>query len=471
MKFDIYLEKVKNEEDLILFKDAIKCANNGIYRGAFILTWLCGIESLKRRFKECGKQDKRANDTYSQIIKAEKQHKAVDESIIERALNYGFIDELEQEKLKQLYKLRSVFAHPYNAEPHVIELENAINLITAIILSRPTLLSEGFINNLVGKLSNDKCYLNDFEKNVKEETKIWVNKINPNYYKYFIENYTKIAEQTCADKSLQIFINRAKWVLEEFIKSIGYDIYNKNEWHDFVSTYPKMSLFLAFRNPDFFLNIGILGQNYIINKVIELSSSYPSWLEILIPFLEKEEILRENHSKVLDLIQKTPFEALKSIRIPFKFICMHLIKELESGDFYRQNPATLNLQSNENLLKEVPNEILLKLGKTLHEASLNNAFDAKEYITKIINNSGNYPIYFLFGICDALIYTSTSYSCILDYAFSSIIQLINNSEENIKEQLITRVNHNIKECFKQSRYTSFEEFKKDLIENKYIWMD
>lgn len=53
----------------------------------------------------------------------------------------------------------------------------------------------------------------------------------------------------------------------------------------------------------------------------------------------------------------------------------------------------------------------------------------------------------------------------------SIIQLINNAEENIKEQLITRVNHNIKECFKQSRYNSFEELKKDLIDNKYIWMD
>lgn len=472
MIFDKYLDKVIDQQDLILFKDAIKSANNNIYRGAFILAWLSGVESLKRRFKECGKQDQKANDIYAQIIQLEKKHKAVDESILERAKNYGFLNELEHAKLEQLYQLRSVFAHPYNAAPSQLELENEISLIVDIILSRPALLSETFIDNLIEKLTNDACYLNDFENTVKEETQKWVTKINPSCYKYFIEKYIEQAEQICKNKNMQLFINRAKWALEEFIKLVGYNIYNANEWHDFIANYPCFSAFLAFRNTDFFLNIGIRGQDYLVNKVLELSVSDPTWLGVVLPFLDSENILRENKTKILNLINTLPPSSLKFARIPFKYYYGQVIKELETGDFYRQNPVISLLEENETSLNELDLNIQRRLGYLVHSAYDNNSWNAKDYISKIINQPQNYPINFLFGICDFLVYSNSvnTYSFIRQDALKVIGTLINNSNNDIKQQLIDTTNNLINDYFLNQEDMTFDEIKKYLFTDKYSWI-
>ena len=476
-EFDIYLENVSDPQDIILFEDAIKSANLGMYRSAYILTWLCCAESLKRRFRECGKYDAKANDIYSQIINLEKKHKAADESILERAKNYGFISDFEHTRLKQLYELRCVYAHPYETAPTKINVESAISDIVNTVLSEPAMLSESYIDQLVNKLTNDINYINDYYVTVKKETQNWLNKINSLYYRYFIEKYSDIIEIYSNDNTKELFIRRAKWVIEEILLRTKYNIYTDEEWHNFIIKYPIFSINLAINNKDFFLNIGERAQDYLISKILEISNYAPGYLQILAPYLEDKDILRDNYSRIISRINSLSLDAVKSSGLAFDYWIDSVFKELESGVFYRQNSAI-------NLIKDYEQEIhnlcidkQYRLGEEIFNAAYRGAWTAKNYSNTFVANPKNYPIEFLRGFCSALINENeeNSYVFLNDDLLKTINNLIENLGINSENHsiIIEFANEMINKYVKyelSNEYNTLEKIKKRLHTEKYTWI-
>lgn len=472
-EFDIYLENVNDPQDLILFEDAVKSANLGMYRSAYILVWLCCVEALKRRFKECGKYDKQANDIYSQIINLEKQHKAVDESILKSLKNYGFISDFEFTKLNQLYAHRCVYAHPYKEAPSKENVLSAISDIVNIVLLKPTMLSEDYIDRLLNKLSNDINYLNDYDITVKNETQNWLDKINSIYYSYFIEKYCDIAEIYSKDNTKEIFVRRAKWVIEEILKT-RYNIYTNEEWHDFIIKYPNFAIRLAKNNKDFFLNIGERAQDYLISKILEFANNKPEYLQILTPYLEDKDILRDNYNRIISRINNLSLDAIKSSGLVFTYWIDAILKELESGDYYRQNPTITLIQENEQSIVTLDANKQFKLGELIHRAACNNAWYAKDYISKIISNSNDFPVEFLRGICSIIIedYPARKYVYLREGLLQPINLLIQNLENN--REIINYVNSLLSRyamCeIAEGNYT-LEEIQNHIQINRYDWIE
>lgn len=473
-EFDKYLANINDSQDLILFEDAVKSANHGMYRSAYILVWLCCVEALKRRFKECGKYDKQANDIYSQIINLEKQHKAVDESILKRSKNYGFISDFEFTKLNQIYVHRCVYAHPYKEAPSKENVLSAISDIVNIVLLKPTMLSEDYIDRLLNKLSNDINYLNDYDVTVKNETQNWLDKINSIYYSYFIEKYCDIAEIYSKDNTKEIFVRRAKWVIEEILLKTRYNIYSNEEWHDFIIKYPNFSINLAINNKDFFLNIGERAQDYLISKILEIANYAPGYLQILAPYLEDKDILRDNYSKIISKINSLSLDALKSSGLKLKYYVSALLNELESFDYYRQNPTITLIQENEQNIATLDLDQQFKLGELIHKAAHNNAWYAKDYINKIVSNPNEFPLEFLRGICSIIIEDSSvrKYIYFREELLQPINLLINNLGNNteIVNYVNSLLNRYANNELAKEEYT-LEEIENHLQVKKYAWIE
>lgn len=473
-EFDIYLTNVNDPQDLILFEDAIKSAKSGMYRSAYVLAWLCCAESLKHKFQIASHHgDKKAQDIYQKITSKEGQHCAVDTYILERAKAHGFINDLEYDKLLIVYKMRCVYAHPYKEAPSKENILSALSDITTIVLSKPAILSEVFIDTLIDNLINDINYLNDYCETVKKETQNWLSKINPQCYKYFINNYSGKIEGYCQDINRRVLVTRAKWVIEEILLKTQYNIYTNEEWHNFIIKYPNFSINLAINNKDFFLNIGERAQDYLISKILEIAIHYPWYLQILVPYLENKELLRDNYNKIISKINSLSLDALKSSGLEFKYYVDALLKELESCDYYRQNPTITFIQEKEQNLVTIDTDKQFKLGKLIHKAAYNNAWYAKDYINKIVFNPEEYPFEFLKGICSIMIEDSSTrgYIYVRDELLSPINLLIHNLENNT--EIINYVNSLLKRYAENKllkEKCTLEEIKSRLHTNKYDWI-
>src|SRR5260221_229408 len=97
---------ILDEQDRVLFHEAIVSSTAGAARGAYILIWLCCAESLKRRFREVGRRDGAARKVSGEIERKEGAHSAIDSFLLKEARTYGFIDEPGHARLEHVYRMR-----------------------------------------------------------------------------------------------------------------------------------------------------------------------------------------------------------------------------------------------------------------------------------------------------------------------------------------------------------------------------
>lgn len=474
-RFNIYLEKVLDEQDKILFSEAVKSANLYMYRSAYIMAWLTCMESLKRKFDECAKYgDEKAIKNKEEIKEIEKKHGAADKKILELSKEYGLINESEYEKLLQHYVWRSVYAHPYKEAPSYENVLSEFSDISDIILARPVLFTENYIHQLINKLNNNLTYLNDYEMTVKEAAKDWIKKIKPDCFVFLLETYSKKIEKMCKTVEMEVFIRRAKWFIEQLLKNTDYNIYKPEEWHDFIIKYPNFSINLAINNKDFFLNIGERAQDYLISKILEIANYAPRYLQILAPYLEDKDILRDNYSKIISKINSLSLDALKSSGLKLKYYVSALLNELESFDYYRQNPTITLIQENEQNIATLDLDQQFKLGELIHKAAHNNAWYAKDYINKIVSNPNEFPLEFLRGICSIIIEDSSvrKYIYFREELLQPINLLINNLGNNteIVNYVNSLLNRYANNELAKEEYT-LEEIENHLHVKKYAWIE
>lgn len=474
LSFENYLKKVQNEQDQVLFEDAIKSAEQGMYRAAYILAWLSCVESLKRRFKECSKYgDKKAIKSLEEINNIEKDHKASDSRILTLSKEYNFINDYEYSMLFKHYEMRCVYAHPYEKAPSLENLLSELSDLTDFVLSRPVLFTKNYIDNLLQKLNGDISYLSDLENSVKTYAKQVIKQIHANYYNYLLDNYSRKVESLCADPSLRVFANRAKWFIEELLIHTEYALKSKEEWHDYVSRYPHFSIILAYNNQEFFTHIGDRAQDCLINRILNFATIQPQILSIIKPFLDNKTILRENANKINHFIENMSLESLQISGLEFRYWALAIIKELDSGDFYRQNKTITIIQKYETIINNLPSDVQFKLGELISLAAANNAWEARSYISRIVTQPNSFSFEFLQGVCSVLIeeYPQSRYiylrASILPQINAMITNLINNVDEmtNYVNKLLSKY---IQASVQLENYT-VDDIVKEFSLNQYEW--
>ena len=344
-----YQKRVLEDDDKPLFDEAVKSAQVGALRGSYILLWLSCLESLKRKFREAALRDSNAGKIVSNFETAEKKHKSVDKIIISDAQKYGFVSDYAYQKLEHIYDMRCIFGHPYEEVPSLEDVRHAACTVVEQVLSKPTTLKEGYVASLINNLM-EKSYLDDHEPAVIKHVEDITPRIDENIYTYLVETYIKKVEPSAHDWSLRLFTERAIWFLRKFLKIVGCEIYNAEQWHNLVVQYPETLCLIFAGNSDLFKGIGQKAQDSIIIHLIDKDNldTRPSGLSDL-EYLYEAKVLNDRQKDIFkEAIKKSTVEILKASGLKTSTCFDKIIEELKCSDWYTQNP-TIQLLSPANI--------------------------------------------------------------------------------------------------------------------------
>lgn len=271
----IDISKIKDPSDRPLIDESIKLFENGFYRSSYIMAWLSGVESLRRRF-EAGRNVSTSLETiYNEIRRMEGNKKSIDAYVIEKAKDSFMISDLEYQKLEYFYRMRCIFSHPYEQTPLANDCEHIINSIITIILSKDLLYGKDTIDNILNKIENEQSYIEDNEEKIVSFFKDILLKTDETIYNYTLTNLSSFYETyTPINPFTDIIKNRIKICIHVLINLKPIDFYFKDDTQKETFIYSnKKSAFLIFSRPDVLSNISEHVQDIIISELINAKQS------------------------------------------------------------------------------------------------------------------------------------------------------------------------------------------------------
>jgi len=337
-----YLERIRSDEDKLLFDDAVKAAECGALRAAYIMIWLSCAESLKRRFREALTRDSQAGAIVAEIRKKEESHHAIDGYVVDQAKIYGFLSDSAHQILRHIYDMRCIYGHPYEKAPSEEQVVHGASSVVEHLLSRPVTLKHGFCNQLLHDLTTDAVYLDDYKEAVQEFASDVLVKIDGTVYPWLFEEYAKKLD--ALDPTLKVFTRRGRWFLQQMVKVGGTELFDSDEWLRVVSTY-KTSSVQVFHTAEAFRELGPRAQDCLVGIIIEKSVKNPNLLQVLDSLdLTKCLTLRQSERFKERIEQGPPFVGQSAswlratgLRLPLCF--PKIIELLKSHNYHTQNPA------------------------------------------------------------------------------------------------------------------------------------
>lgn len=401
MTIDFFEEIKKSKKRILdvndehLFSDAIKCIEAGVYRAAYIMFWICCAESLRRKFKKATQEgDPKASKIHSKIGTMETQHTGVDCYLIISAFDYGFINDLEKSKLLYYFQMRSVFAHPYEEEPTMLDLYNIAKDITDIVLSVSTELGSKYIDVIIKKIEAPHAisqFPSESKKYIEEKASIIAERFQFESLKKSIEGIKRNLNNDLIRSRLLILANFA-------MLKVSKEELEGEEIHTLICDSPEVFALLINKN-----NIDKFGD---INKtsIIEYLFAQKQ-INTIYKLFKNKKLSQNESSRFSSLITSLDLSEVLLCELDINIIFTNLINALESGIFDQQNIVCnyICLKMNKvGLLKEQDQE---KLGEIIFRISpINGKKDIGSHgaANLLVNPPQNIPAAFSKGIVKSM---------------------------------------------------------------------
>jgi len=267
-----FIREIESEEDKKLFEEACKCTFMGAYRASYILIWLSCVESLKSKFKTLSRtNDPRAVEIVEEINERENQETGVDRYVLEKANEYGFINDIQKQRLENVYENRCIFAHPYSETPTRESVQSAAREVVDYVLSQKARLGETFIDEEVEKLTKEHHFLNDDDHSIENYTNNIIPKISPDCYFYFMENlWLELKEVD--NVSNEKIVNRGISFSKKFLSKIDFDLVNEHSFSELILEAQQITPFILVHRK-IFPALDEQSQDQVINILISKSVS------------------------------------------------------------------------------------------------------------------------------------------------------------------------------------------------------
>lgn len=149
MPFGLLRSRIQDEDDKVLFDEAVRCHGARAYRGAFILAWIAAAEGLLNKLTQMGHLAPDIGRFADRFRADQATGIAKDATLIEKAAAFGFLDATETKQLGSLRDLRNQYGHPTAAAPTETGARWAIEVAVETVLSKPALLLHGAVKQLV----------------------------------------------------------------------------------------------------------------------------------------------------------------------------------------------------------------------------------------------------------------------------------------------------------------------------------
>lgn len=227
-----YANNILSAEDHPLYDDAVEAGKAGAFRAAYVMLWLACAESLKRRFREAQKRDGAAGKIVGDIEAKERDHRAVDKFVLEKAHEYGFISDSGLTVLNHVYEMRCIYGHPYEEAPSQEQVSHAAAVVVEHVLSKPVKLRHGFGKQLLKSLLEERSFLDDQQTAVEAFAKDILPRLDESIHGWLLDNYWSELEKISGDSSLAVFSRRGIWFSRTMLLEVGVDAFSNDDWHD-----------------------------------------------------------------------------------------------------------------------------------------------------------------------------------------------------------------------------------------------
>ncbi|MCD4813858.1 hypothetical protein K8S19_09240 [bacterium] len=474
MKVDLtkYLNQILAPEDKPLFEEAIKSADCGALRAAYIMIWLSCAESLKRRFHEALKRDSEAGKIVGEIQTKESNKKAVDYYVLDHANKYGFVDDASFLVLEHIYNMRCIFGHPYEKAPSPEQVKHAASSVVEYVLSRPVKLNKGFAQKLIKDMLGDPDYIDDLRKTVEDFTKEISVRIDEGTYKWLLTKYWKELEKDSYDSSFGKQFRRGVWFSQTLLTIGCVGDFKKDEWHAIVRKYPKTCMGI-FCDWELFSEIGRDAQDYIVGYLIGHCEEQPKYLNVL-EHLQDRSCLssrqKERYSKCLD---ENAIETVRAGNLRLVTCFEAVIDALKSHNFYIQNSAIdIIVQNGWEGMNDLKLEQQIELGRNVLQAADGGAARAYQLIDQIFAEKMEWPENFIKGIFFECFINENDQLRLKERRLEDVLEILGILKPASRNAMISELIRNVeKGTLKYADYDKQDLKKGKKIITKYKWLE
>lgn len=394
------ISRIVNAVDAKLMHEAVLCLNAGANRAAYIMVWLACAESLKRKLRVAAEKDSNAGKLMGKIDEAEEKHHAVDKLLLDSALDYGLIADVELVKLKQIYENRCLYGHPYAIDPTNADCESALFYVVEFVLSRPDKLRHKYIEWVVRQLLTDEAYIDDDATKIAEYAKTVASRVDAQLHGYLFGKYLEGLSLIDDDPEKRNLRNRGRLFCKGYLEVVGPDkIVPAEDWHDLLAKYPRLVSWFAGWS-SIFPALSERAQDSAVSRNLQYSKGSVERLNRLVDMKRRGILTQSQGGKVSEHCEALPAHKLRDVDVTLSDVYKASLTKLRSNDFDVANTGvniffvykveSLNTLS-ENQLSEV--------GGALCDAAFMNAFDAMDVVSKIADMKLVVPEALRVGFC------------------------------------------------------------------------
>ena len=393
-----YANDILATQDHPLFDDAVEAAKVGALRAAYVMIWLACAESLKRRFREAQVRDNAASKIVGEIENMERQHKAVDKFLLDKAHKYGFVSDSGRTVLSQIYEMRCIYGHPYEEAPSHEKVTDAAAALVELILSKPIKLRHGFGKQLLESLLTDRNYLDDHEPAVAASAKNILPRLDESIHAWLLDEYWKALDKLWDDSSMAVFSRRGMWFCRAVLTEACNTIFTHDDWHDRSGRFPK-TLINVCSIVGVFKDIGERAQDSLVGAVLDESKTRPSALTHLEGLNNGGALSERQQKRFSEGVSELILGTVPASGLSTKTCYTKLIDELKSHNWYIQNPAIEMVVSNgPDQATELTEEQQVNLGRNILQAADGAAASAIDFLETLSSGATDWPYGVVRGI-------------------------------------------------------------------------
>ncbi len=390
---------ILDEQDRVLFHEAIVSSTAGAARGAYILIWLCCAESLKRRFREVGRRDGAARKVSGEIERKEGAHSAIDSFLLKEARTYGFIDEPGHARLEHVYRMRCLYGHPYERQPSEEDLVSAATTVADLVLHQPVLLRHGYLQEQIRLLTSDSPFLDDQDNAVVAYAKEVALRTDPIVIEWFIDKLWVSGEALVADKMQIKFVRRVIWFSSAFVQASGLDL-RACDVRLLLVRAPTIAA-CALSVPELFPLISSHAQDIVVGNLVQHVKTDISIAARLEPLDQKGLLNNRQRERFIESLQTVGYRALAGAGIALRYYATLLLAGMKSHNWYAQNPALDALASaGPTAVAELDGGIQRQLGNNVLQCAAGAAASAGPIMEAIEDGTVTWPPAFVEGLVE-----------------------------------------------------------------------
>lgn len=388
-EFSLLRSRIAEENDLPIFDEAVRCYRAQAWRMAYIASWIAVAESLKFKFKSMSERDQAASAVLKEVVQQEEQHRPSDKLLLDKAKDFGILNDISYMKMEFLLRMRNVFAHPYNIQPTVKEVVQALNAAVEEVLSQQPFLRKAYIASLLESLKNDQHFVDDYEESVNSAIRNIVPRIAPSLHPYLFKELLYAGHQVGNDASKELFLRRIVWSTREYIRVIKPDFEDPIWQLDQKTTDFTKMVAALFGTPDLWRMIPLTIQDRIFSYLLcpetENGFKMRRWIARLV---NGEVLSARQKERFMAFVADATLQELASVGVPLKFFINRIINDLKSYTWATQNQAASVLgKMGVVALETLTVQEQEVLGRNILQSAEGGAWESKSFLNNIVSSS------------------------------------------------------------------------------------